>query len=88
MISFSGSLKTFLMVDCCDMRKGFNGLCGLVSDSAIIYSIIESCRRHHIEPYTYLRDVLTRLPTMTNRQIKDIVPKAWAATRNTAPRAA
>jgi transposase len=56
--------------------------------SAIIYSIIESCRRHHIEPYTYLRDVLTRLPTMTNRQIKDIVPKAWAATRNTAPRAA
>jgi transposase len=56
--------------------------------SAIIYSIIESCRRHDIEPYTYLRDVLTRLPTMTNRQIKDIVPKAWAATRNTAPRAA
>ena len=53
--------------------------------SAIIYSIIESCRRHHIEPYTYLRDVLTRLPTMTNRQIKDIVPKAWAATRNSAP---
>jgi transposase len=45
--------------------------------SAIIYSIIESCRHHGIEPYTYLRDVLTRLPTMTNRQIKDIVPKAW-----------
>ena len=57
--------------------------------SAIIYSIIESCRRHGIEPYTYLRDVLTRLPTMTNRQIKDIVPKAWAAAiKNTALRAA
>jgi hypothetical protein len=28
--------------------------------SAIIYSIIESCRRHGIEPYTYLHDVLTR----------------------------
>ncbi|HEY4051814.1 MAG TPA: IS66 family transposase [Acidobacteriaceae bacterium] len=57
--------------------------------SAIIYSIIQSCRRHDIEPYTYLRDVLSRLPTMTNRQIKDIVPKAWAAAiRNTAPRAA
>ena len=47
--------------------------------SAIIYSIIESCRRHGIEPYAYLHDVLTRLPSMTNRQIKDIVPKAWAA---------
>jgi transposase len=39
--------------------------------SAIIYSIIESCRRHGIEPYTYLYDVPTRLPSMTNRQIKD-----------------
>jgi transposase len=57
--------------------------------SAIIYSIIESCRRHGIEAYTYLRDVLTRLPSMTNRQIKDIVPKAWAeARRNSAFRAA
>jgi len=57
--------------------------------SAIIYSIIESCRRHDIETYTYLCEVLSRLPTMTNRQIKDIVPKAWAATiRNTVPRAA
>ena len=57
--------------------------------SAIIYSIIESCRRHGIEPYTYLHDVLTRLPSMTNRQIKDVIPKAWAAARkNTALRAA
>jgi transposase len=31
MISFTGSLKIFLLVDCCDMRKGFNGLYGLVS---------------------------------------------------------
>jgi transposase len=57
--------------------------------SAIIYSIIESCRRHGVEPYRYLHDVLTRLPSMTNRQIKHIVPKAWAAARNsTALRAA
>ena len=32
MISFSGSLKVFLLVDCCDMRKGFNGLEGLVRE--------------------------------------------------------
>jgi transposase len=57
--------------------------------SAIIYSIIASCRRHGIEPYTYLHDILRRLPSMTNRQIKDIVPKACAAARrNTALRAA
>ena len=45
--------------------------------SAIIYSIIESCRRHDIEPYTYLRDVLSRLPTMTNRQIKGRSPAPY-----------
>ncbi len=45
--------------------------------SAIIYSIIESCRRRGIDPHAYLRDVLTRLPHLTNRQIKDITPEAW-----------
>jgi transposase len=31
MISFSGRLRIFLLVEGCDMRKGYNGLCGLVS---------------------------------------------------------
>ena len=45
--------------------------------SAIIYTIIESCRRRQLDPYRYLRDVLTRLPQMTNRQIPDVTPEAW-----------
>lgn len=45
--------------------------------SAILYTIIESCRRRGIEPYAYLREVLTRLPHLTNRQIPDIIPAAW-----------
>ncbi len=49
--------------------------------SAVIYSIIQSCKAHHVEPYAYLKDVLTRLPSMTNHQIPDITPKAWAKTR-------
>jgi len=52
---------------------------------AIIYTIIESCRRHSVDPYTYLRDVLTRLPNMTNWQIKDVTPKAWAKSRKRSP---
>ena len=48
--------------------------------------MIESCRRRGIDPYTYLRDVLTRLPNMTNRQIPEVTPAAWAkARRSTAP---
>jgi len=46
--------------------------------SAILYTIIESCRRRGIDPFAYLRDVFTRLPFMTNWQIKDITPEAWA----------
>jgi transposase len=45
--------------------------------SAIIYTIIENCRRRCIDPFTYLRDVLTRLPNMTNHQIPEIIPQAW-----------
>ncbi|MEM7674356.1 MAG: transposase domain-containing protein, partial [Verrucomicrobiota bacterium] len=37
--------------------------------SAVIYSIISSCRSRNIEPYAYLYDVLKRLPTMTTSQI-------------------
>ena len=45
--------------------------------SAILYAIIESCRCRGIDPYAYLRDVLTRLPSMTNWQVKHVTPEAW-----------
>jgi transposase len=51
--------------------------------SAIIYTVIESCRRRGIDPYAYLRDVLTRLPRMTNWQIPEVTPEAWAKARRT-----
>jgi len=46
--------------------------------SAILYTIIESCRRRGVEPFQYLRDVLTRLPSMTNHQVADVLPAQWA----------
>mgnify|MGYP006275095853 CR=1 FL=1 len=49
--------------------------------SAILYTIIESCRRRGINAHEYLKDVLTRLPSMTNRQIAEVTPEAWARTR-------
>jgi transposase len=32
MLSFSGSLKVFVALEACDMRKGFNGLHALASE--------------------------------------------------------
>ena len=46
--------------------------------SAILYTIIECCRRRGLDPFTYLRDVFTRLPSATNWQVKDLTPEAWA----------
>lgn len=45
--------------------------------SAILYSLIGSCRRLGISPRDYLRDVLTRLPTIKAHQVKDLTPRAW-----------
>jgi transposase len=52
---------------------------------AILYTLIEGCRRRGIDPHAYLRDVLTRLPSMTNWQIKDWTPQAWAKAQQRLP---
>jgi hypothetical protein len=56
--------------------------------SAIIYTIIECCRRRGIDPFSYLRDVFTRLPNMTNWQVKEITPQAWDKARKASERKA
>jgi transposase len=45
---------------------------------AVLYTIVESCRRRGIDPLAYLRDVLTRLPKMTTGQIHEVTLEAWA----------
>jgi hypothetical protein len=37
----------------------------------------------HCPTPTYLREVLTRLPSMINRQIIDVRPEAWGKTQQT-----
>jgi len=44
---------------------------------AVLYTIVECCRRRGIDPLAYLRDVLTRLPKMTTGQIPEVTPEAW-----------
>jgi hypothetical protein len=45
--------------------------------SAVIYTIIQSCRRRGINPQEYLTDVLGRLPSMKNHEVKDLLPSRW-----------
>jgi transposase len=55
---------------------------------AIVYTIIECCRRRGLDPYTYLREVLSRLPHMTNHQVPEVTPEAWGKARRPVRRAA
>jgi len=48
--------------------------------SAIIYSILETCKRYNINTQEYLRDVLTRLPSMKITEVSELIPKNWIAT--------
>lgn len=64
----------------------FFGEAGAGQTSAILFTLIEACRRRKIDPWEYLRDVLTRLPSMTNRQFDEIMPDAWMKARNTGVR--
>lgn len=45
--------------------------------SAVIYTIIQSCRRYGINPQEYLTDVLQRLPSMTSSQVRELLPAHW-----------
>ncbi|GDX11916.1 hypothetical protein LBMAG57_36880 [Verrucomicrobiota bacterium] len=48
---------------------------------AVLYTVVESCRRRGIDPLAYLREVLTRLSKMTTGQIPEVTPEAWAKAR-------
>jgi transposase len=46
--------------------------------SAVIYTLLGSCRRHGINPFNYLKDLFARLPAAKITQIKEFMPAAWA----------
>ena len=49
--------------------------------SAVLYTLIENCRRHGIDAYAYLKDVLTRLPSTTNKEVAQLTPLNWKRAR-------
>ena len=46
--------------------------------SAVIYTLLGSCRWHGINPFDYLKDLFTRLPAAKITQIREFTPRAWA----------
>ncbi len=46
--------------------------------SAVIYTLLGSCRRHGVNPFDYLKDLFTRLPAAKITEIKGFMPATWA----------
>ena len=49
--------------------------------SAVIYTLIQSCRRYGINPQEYLTDVLARLPSRTSNPVRELLPDPWSKAR-------
>jgi transposase len=59
----------------------FIGSEGSGKTSAIIFTLIESAKRHGLEPHAYLCELLHRLPQSSNQEIKNLTPESMAKIR-------
>lgn len=50
--------------------------------NAVIFTQVANCSMHGIEPYTYLKDVLTRLPRTSNQEVEQLTPLNWQKNRS------
>jgi transposase len=53
--------------------------------AAAAMSLIQSAKLNGLEPLTYLKDVLERLPTQPNSRIEELLPHKWRPLRDVAP---
>jgi len=53
--------------------------------AAVLYTIVENCRRLGIDSREYLEDVLTRLPGMMASEADQLTPANWLSARQGKP---
>jgi hypothetical protein len=45
--------------------------------AALIYSLLGTCKLHHIEPLAYMRDVIARIPEHKANKLSELLPYNW-----------
>ncbi len=45
----------------------------------VLYSIVGSCKRHQVDPFAYLKDILDRLSTHPADRLGELLHDAWFA---------
>jgi transposase len=60
----------------------FAGSHDAARQSALIYSLVGTAKMHGIEPWAYLKDVLTRIHDHPAKDIKQLLPQNWKPSAN------
>lgn len=50
--------------------------------AAVLASLITTCKRHHIDPFAYLRDVFARIASQPQSRLDEFLPDQWLAARS------
>ena len=45
--------------------------------AAVVMSLLQSAKLNGHDPWAYLKDVLTRMPTQLNSRIEELLPHRW-----------
>ena len=59
----------------------FVGSEGAGHRTAILMTLVETCKLQGVNPWAYLRDVLVRLGTTPMSRIAELTPRGWKAAR-------
>jgi len=46
--------------------------------AAIVYTLLATAKRHQVEPFAYLKDLLSRIPDYPHNQVADLLPQNWS----------
>lgn len=49
--------------------------------AAVLFSFASTCHRLGVEPWAYLQDILSRLPTLPSERRVELLPDRWQAAR-------
>ncbi|HEX3642474.1 MAG TPA: IS66 family transposase, partial [Ktedonobacteraceae bacterium] len=52
--------------------------------AAVLYTLLETCKKNDIDPYEWLKDVYTRIPNHPINRIRELLPTAWKQQKQTA----
>jgi transposase len=50
--------------------------------TAMLYSLLGTCKMHDVNPFVWLKNILERIPSFHIKNIKELLPHTWAQAQN------